>query len=55
MKPRKMSKPRKMQVPGHYRRKMVKTPGRMNAPRVGRVGKLVPPMKKLRPKVRRGR
>lgn len=53
-----MKKPRRMktmQVPGHYRRQMVKTPGRMNAPRIGRVGKLVPPMKKLRPKVRRGR
>lgn len=48
-------RPRRMAQPGHYQPPMVKVPGRMNAPRRGRVGKLVPPMKRPMPVVRRGR
>ena len=54
MKQRKVSMtPRKMQQPGSYKRPMMKVPGRMNAPRRGRPGKMVPSMKKMG--VRRGR
>jgi hypothetical protein len=45
----------KMSTPGHYRPFMLKVPGRMNAPGRGRVGKLLPPMKRLTPPARRGR
>lgn len=40
---------KKMAAPGHYKRPVLKMPGMssMNAPRPGRVGKMVPPMKKL--------
>jgi hypothetical protein len=54
MKVRKMAT-RKMQQPGHYRRPMAKVPGRMNAPRRGRPGKMMPTMKRMSPKVRRGK
>jgi hypothetical protein len=48
-------RPRRMQQPGHYRRPQLALPGRMNTPRRGRPGKLMPSMKKMGPQVRRGR
>jgi hypothetical protein len=47
----------KMQAPGHYRRRTTgpALPGQYNKPKRGRVGKMMPSMKRLTPKVRRGR
>ncbi len=39
----------KMQQIGHYRPPMLKTPGHLNRPRVGRVGKQAPSFKQARP------
>lgn len=45
----KQPKTPRMQQPGHYRRPMVNLPGmsNMNMPGRGRVGKLIPSMKKM--------
>lgn len=49
MTPRKPRTMAKVPQAGHYKRPLMKTPGMstMNAPRPGRVGRMIPQMKKL--------
>jgi hypothetical protein len=52
----KWSKPKlaRPQTPGHYRPPQMKLPGQYNAPGRGRVGKQMPPLKKLNSKKKNG-